>query len=371
MFSIATIFFIDIMNKLICLITLSCLAIIGCKDSATTTPTTDNSTTLVATVIASASAPDVNSATIESAWDGAAPITVSVSPIGTPFTGDVTPFSVSIKAVRTDQDIYFLAEYDDASQDMLRQPLKFNGGNFSDEKNWSFEDKTYDDGFSFIFERDPGTSGAKTFGANGCTMLCHETKTAKWDAGMFPESEGRYDLWYWNAGKSNGCGFADDKACLGNPNFGIVVDEPNKDIYGFNVIDFSPGFLPFYIAGGTNGGLDKRYFITESSAVAFGAPTSKDPSTGDIWKAGALVPGYTIKPYSALDPSSYYDVKSKGYYSGGKWHVKFKRKLNTNQDELDVTFAPGNSYGFSFAVHNHNAPGNHYGVADKMFTLKL
>ena len=346
--------------------------LVGCSTKENpSTPPPDTGTTLTTHVVTSSLAPDVNNPAIESVWSSAEEMRVTVSPMGKNFSGDPSPFSVSLKAIRTDQDIYFLAEYDDATQDMLRQPVKFNGGNFSDENNWSWEKETYDDGFSFLFEIAPGVSGAKTFGANGCTMLCHETKTVQFDPGMFSESAGRYDLWYWNAGRSNGCGLADDKACLGSPGFGIIVDEPNKDNYLFNVISYSPGYLPFYIAGMMNSGLDKNYFIAESDYQLFSSTLSNNPASGSPWKAGDRVPGYYLKTISPNNPSGYYDVKSMGYYSGGKWHIKFKRKLNTNDSELDVTFAPGNEYGFSFAAHNHNKPGNHYGMAEKKFTLKL
>lgn len=340
------------------------LFIIACsKDNSTTPP--DTSPTLTAQVVASASAPDVNSSVIESVWASSTAMAVSVSPMGKSFTGDPSSFQVSLKAIRTDQDVYFLAEYDDATQDMLRQPVKFKGGNFFDMKNWSFEKNTYDDGFSLLFERDPGTSGAKTFNADGCAMLCHETRTIDWDPGMFSESAGRYDVWYWNAGKSNGCGLANDGEAIGSPNFQMVKDAPSDEIYLYNVIDS----FPYLIAGGNNLGLDAKYFIAEATAQTFDATATQNPSTNSAWKAGDRVPGYYIKAENGL--SSYYDVKARGYYSGGKWHVKFKRTLNRTGDELDVTFIPGNEYGFSFAVHNHNSPGNHYGVADKKFTLKL
>ena len=59
----------------------------------------------------------------------------------------------------------------------------------------------------------------------------------------------------------------------------------------------------------------------------------------------------------------------------GKWTVKFKRALTTVSSATnimkDVAFAPGSDILFSFAIHDHCAPGNHFGVNNKSFKLRL
>jgi hypothetical protein len=201
-------------------------------------------------------------------------------------------------------------------------------------------------------------------------MLCHTTTTSQWTKGMFSESDGNYDLWYWHAGKGNGSGYADDKMSIGLPNFDIESDDGNAEIYHNNVIDDNPGFEPYLVAGGTNRGLDKRYFIAEETKQTFANGVSTNPATNKAWAAGDIVPAFSLsKP---LDPSNdYFDVHAKGYYANGKWTVKFQRKLNTGTSPLDTQFASGNEYLFSFAIHNNNAPGDHYGVANKSFKLKI
>jgi len=345
----------------------------GCgNDTSTDNSNTGAGNTLTAFSLGSNSgALDVNSSTIEAVWANATALTVSVSPIGESFVGDPGSFNVSLKAVTTTQDIYFLSEYEDATDNTLRQPLKYNGGTVTDPTKWSHEVDSYDDGFSLVFQHTPGTSGAKTFSSDGCQMLCHTAKTAQWDPGMFSESAGRYDMWYWNAGKSNGCGVADDKICIGSPNFEMQKDDINEENYLYNVIDFAPGFTPYLVAGASNLGLDKKYFIAQSDSKDFLASTSKNPATGSAWKSGDLVPSYYLSSTNPHNSGDYFDVAAKGYRSGSKWIVKFQRKLNTGSAELDIPFTLGNEYFFSFAVHNNNKPSNHYGAATKMFKLKL
>ncbi|MDP4221118.1 MAG: ethylbenzene dehydrogenase-related protein [Bacteroidota bacterium] len=312
-------------------------------------------------------APNYDSPTTEAIWDSATPLVLTAAPIGDGFTGN--SFPVTIRSVVSSQNIYFLVQYDDANENYLQQPLHFQGGDPHDGANWTIDKTTYEDGVSLIFESVAGTSGAKTFPTDGCAMLCHTTPSSNWDKGMFSESIGRYDLWHWHAGKGNASGYADDKVSVGNPNFAIQKDDDNAEIYHYNVIDDSPGYEPYLVAGGANKSLDKRYFIAEESAQTFAKGVSTNPSTGAPWATGDIVPSFSIAVPTA--PSNdYFDVRAKGYYSGGKWTVKFQRKLGTTSVN-DVQFASGNQYLFSFAIHNNTAPEDHFGVANKSFKLMI
>ncbi len=350
------------------------VAMISCstKSNPTTTPTTtDTSTILTALALPNGTAaPDYNSSTIESVWSSAAPLAVTASAIGDNFSG--SSFPVTIKSIVSSQNIYFLVQYNDATENNFQQPLHFNGGDPKTSTNWTIDNTTYDDGVSLIFE-DPanqGKSGTKTFPADGCTMLCHTTTTSQWDKGMFSETNGRYDLWYWHTGKGNGSGYADDKIALGDPDFKIRKDDDNAEIYHNNVIDDNPGFQPYLVAGGTNRNLDKRYFIAEETKQTFADGVPINPATNKAWAANDIVSAYSIS--LPQDPTNdYFDVHAKGYYSSGAWVVKFQRKLYTGASNLDTQFSSGNEYLFSFAIHNNNAPGNHYGAANKSFKLKM
>ncbi len=358
-----------------CLCFLLSVLLISCskKDSPTQTTGTDTNPTLNSFKLASdADAPGVDPENVEPIWNSATALVATVSPIGNNFTGSTTPFQVTVKSVVSSTNIYFLVQYSDPSPNYFTQPLHFKGGDPKTATNWTVDASTYEDGVSLIFE-DPmhiGKSGTKTFAADGCTMLCHATTTALWDKGMFSETDGRYDLWYWHAGKGNGSGYADDRLSLGDPAYQTIQDDGNAENYENNLVNYNPGNLPFYVAAGTNRNLDKQYFIAKETAASFASGVSINPATNNAWAAGDLVSAYTVS--SPSDPSNdYFDVKAKGFYSNGMWTVKFQRKLSTASNNNDVTFAHGSSYQFSFAVHNNNSPGNHYGVANKVFSLMI
>jgi hypothetical protein len=110
-----------------------------------------------------------------------------------------------------------------------------------------------------------------------------------------------------------------------------------------------------------------RYLATETAQNFDG--TKNNPSTGAKWAVGDRVPGFTIG--NPTPGNDYFDVQARGYYSGGKWTVKFARVLTPQANHLDITLKSGSTYRFSFAVHDATPPDNHYGVANQAFTLQI
>lgn len=341
------------------------------KSTSTTDPpvvVNGDSTALTATTITTNDEPDVNSATVESVWSGATAMTINVSKIGQNFQGADRHFPVTIKSLVSDQKIFFLVQYADPTESYLRTPLAFTGGDASNRKNWA-RIPTYDDGVSFVFEQDAGTSdlGNLSFHANGCTMLCHSDNSLG-KAGMFPEDSGRYDLWYWHSGKSNADGYAEDNICEGKPILAMIKDDANTDDFLNNTLVLDSGYLPFKVAGGNNRQLDLSRYLAAETAQNFDA-SKPNPTTGAAWSVGDRVPAYMIG--NPTPGNDYYDVAARGYYNNGIWTVKFERDLTPQSAHLDVAFKSGSTYHFSFAVHDATPPDNHYGVANQEFRLKL
>lgn len=344
------------------------LASCSSKDSPTTTTTTDPTSLQAFKVTNPGDLPSVNTSTIEPIWQSATSLTLTASKMGANFSGSDRTFTVDVKSIVSDNDIYFLVQYDDPTEDYLRTPLAFLGGDPKDPTRWT-KLKAYDDGVSLIFEMTPGKSGAMTFGDNGCAMLCHTSATGSASAGMYSEDTGKYDLWYWHSGKSNGSGVADDDAVLGDPNFGILSDDNNAENYQNNILDGpTSGYTPYKVAGGNNRNLSKSDFVANETAVIFASNNTINPTTGAAWKSGDRIPGFTIANPTPTS-SDYFDVQSKGYWANGKWVVKFHRKLITNTSGSDVALVSGRQYLFSLAIHDNNSPDNHYGASQKAFKL--
>ncbi len=349
---------------IICVLLASCSS----KENPTNTTIPDVTNLKAFKVTNPGDLPSVNTATVESIWQNATSLTFTASKIGANFSGSDRTFTVDVKSIVSDNDIYFLVQYDDPTEDYLRTPLAFLGGDPTDPTRWT-KLNAYDDGVSMIFEMTPGTSGAMTFAANGCAMLCHTSATAVANAGMYSEDTGKYDLWYWHSGKSNGSGVADDDAVLGVPNFGILTDDNNAENYQNNILDGpTSGYTPYKIAGGNNRNLSKSDFIASETAVIFANNSTINPATGAAWKSGDRVPGYTIANPTPTS-SDFFDVQSKGYWANGKWTVKFHRKLITNNSGSDLVLVSAHQYLFSLAIHDNNSPNNHYGASQKAFKL--
>ncbi|HYM19612.1 MAG TPA: ethylbenzene dehydrogenase-related protein [Candidatus Kapabacteria bacterium] len=345
---------------------MSVAGIISCSKTTTGPGTPASGATLNVLLISAGDAPDVNSSNIEAVWQNATALTVNASKIGTDTAGVARSFPISIKSLVSGTDIYFMVQYADPTEDYLKMPLKFNGGDAADPARWQ-KQSVYDDGVSFAFEQVPGKSGNLTFTSNGCAMLCH-TPTTPNGPGMYSDDSGQYDVWYWHSGKSNGCGYADDDISEGNPVYQLLSDDASVENYQNNADDFTGGSIPAKIAGGNNQQLDKRYFVEFETGQAF-TGKEKNPATGSPWAAGDRVPGYTIA--NPTPSNDYFDVQARGYWSNGMWTVKFHRKLNTGVDHLDTQFAHGKSYLFSVAVHDATPPDVHYGDANSSFTLAI
>jgi hypothetical protein len=344
----------------------------GASPTAALPKTQQLDTTLLTSVqIASSDEPSTSSAMVEPIWNTASTLTAYATSTGGA-TCDGSTIPVVIRSVYSQNNIFFLVQYADATNDVLESPLKFLGGDFSSGADWALDNTTHDDGFSMMFEIQPATSGTQTFISNGCAVACHTAQGESWNPGMFAENDGRFDLWYWRASNSNASELAEDLVSVGSPNFSMHLDDPNAPIVQSNINSSTP-YLPLFTVGGDNSGIDKGRYISAKTMDAYG--NIFNVVTGKPWAAGDEVPSTTIAQIDPQKENDSWDVKSQGFWSNGKWTVKFKRSLQTASSSgtapNDIAFAPGIRYPFSFAVHNHNAPGDHYGVSSHAFTLLL
>ncbi|MDM8546747.1 ethylbenzene dehydrogenase-related protein [Candidatus Venteria ishoeyi] len=134
------------------------------------------------------------------------------------------------------------------------------------------------------------------------------------------------DMWHWKAFRSNATGNANDKMT-------IISRQKLLRTYKGMAADGEPLYIQRPMDAGNKPYKTKRYRK----------------------KQQALMPKYIINEQAK---GSMMDVKAKGIWKNGKWHLELSRKLNTGHDD-DVVFVPGKAVKGGIAVFNHSESDDH------------
>ncbi len=146
--------------------------------------------------------------------------------------------------------------------------------------------------------------------------------TTQWFAG----NEFKADMWHWKSSRTNPAGLAHDKMT-------IITSEPVKRAYKTIAQNGKTVYLYRPSDAGT-----KIYTSTRYSK-------KQDP----------VMPKYTVLP----NPSgSIADVKAKGVWKDGMWHLEIKRLLNTGNDD-DLVFEKGQSVKAGIGIFNASETTDH------------
>ncbi|MCH7762387.1 MAG: hypothetical protein IIB95_01430 [Candidatus Marinimicrobia bacterium] len=241
---------------------------------------------------------------------------------------------LTLKAVRYSSNLYILAEWMDptTTENVDKNLLTYVDGAWSKSGN---EDRMF-----FMF--DMGENGSE--GAN-CATMCH--------GGMMYTETGQVDIWHWKAARTNPLSLADDKYfdnIIGDDG-GRHGDAKTISAYKNNYTKDGAGVItPLYSGPITDG----HYIIIPEG----GTTADLTPYTdADI---NLTIPGYYLNANATNSGESRHDVSAIGKYSGGKWTVEFKRKLDTGNAH-DVEFGQKN-ISVTVAVTD-NSGGNHSGSA--------
>ncbi|MDQ1266908.1 MAG: Choice-of-anchor protein [Bacteroidota bacterium] len=290
---------------------------------------------------------------IDAVWDEAGELSLSMKQVQS-VAGDNRTFNGTIKSIYDNQYIYFLVTIEDPTEDNMPNKIVFKGGDPSKDVNWTINTNGQD-GISFAFQMSSDVAGTgTTFQENGCYSGCHTTNNVTdYESGMFPDTKGAIDFWYWKAGTTNPQGFADDYFA------DAVMDKRQGDKVGgpFEYENWRSvvPYLPISISGGDNNGYDKSKYIWDLTSVGFDKSVN-NPATGLPWAAGDIIPGWKLKiPENDFGEGYRGDVAAKGIWKNGKWTVEFRRLLNTkstNGDDAVIT--PGNDLLFSIAYFENN-----------------
>jgi hypothetical protein len=245
--------------------------------------------------------------------------------------------SVATRALYTDDSIYFLFKWKDATHSVTKGAWSYDG------QNWSHQ-KGDEDRISLLFE----INRIDKFSTKGCAIVCHVPKGApnakEGKFGTSSETE-KGDLWHWKAARSDPAGFADDTwlTKIGEKEGGRKNDKgKGGDARNETADKAKPKYM---IAPGKQ--LGKEGILIANETVEITDYT--------VFKAGDTLT-YRMP---VVPDGSRADIKAVSRYADGEWTVMLFRKLDTGNDD-DVAFNPRRSYDFAMALFDDSSDEDSY-----------
>jgi PAS domain S-box-containing protein len=315
----------------------------------------------ILTVERTGAAPVVDGVAKERTWESAKFLRVPV------VDGKVGDVDVQIKGLYDDEYIYIYATWPDPTKsDTL--VWRYNG------TNWIPPNKTSEDMFSFFWNIDDSVEG---FNVAGCAVTCHG------DRMRTNTPEERVDYWKWQAAKTNPAGYARD-GYLDNAlvlNETVITEYTHYEVLKkwhahkldstFNLEKTRPNAL--FDSQGRE--VQPRYYEPNGMGEDVLSLTQEEVEKGEavrVWEG--VYPNNTLAPaYISQRPAgSAGDIKARGTYSNGAWHLELKRRLITDSRD-DVQFDTSRTYRFSIAVNDdsHGAANEEYGQGHSISMLAL
>ncbi len=293
------------------------------------------------------------------------------------YTGNIIP-SVTLRSAYDDNNIYFLAEWDDPTESLSRGLWYFDP-----VRKWQQEKGTYDfdaatngnvtkrnpfyeDKIAFLWNINNSVSG---WNSATCYKSCHTGLPALDGSSRhytnYPTE--KIDMWHWKSvrgGVNASFQIHDQLQDNTYPN-GRKGDPGGTDVYVDNKITINGITVPKYvILNRTNNYWILNSEITAGSAklvtgvdangvLTFSDNSTLDPNIGtDYKRAGAstapkAIAGVTINDVGYGGNQA--DISCKAVWANAKWTMEFKRKLTTG-DASDVDFASLADQYFGFAI---------------------
>ncbi len=208
-------------------------------------------------------------------WSEAKPLTVVVREA----LGGTSPRQVILRALYTDDSLYVLAKWPDATRSDMRDPYVW------DAKKKEYQRPTKpDDQFALEFPIE---------GDFQVNMLTTDSAFVA-------------DVWHWKAGRGNPTGWVDDKR---------------------HIIGQSPS------AGG------REYSLGGRATVHIARPTDEGEPPYTTKPKPSKYIGDTVDSYQPSEPGgSRADVRGKGIHDGTGWTLEMARKLNTGHADDAVVY---------------------------------
>ena len=245
---------------------------------------------------------------------------------------------VTLQAAYDDEFIVFRAEWEDATETLLKEAWTWDGN------AWAQSEEDED---RLMITWPIGNNAA--FASKGCGAACHvsEDGTSAW---MGSDSEDvTYDNWHWKSARTNAVGYADDQW------WGVKGDD--EETGRKNDAKDSGG----YTDNVTEDGSGPAFMSSEGTSAIFIFKGKEIPIDTASLKAGDRIPAFVIEPAVG----SRGDVEAIGTYQDGKWILVIRRALNTGNDD-DVEFIPNKPLPFGMSVLDNGGDANHKVTADKL-----
>lgn len=231
----------------------------------------------------------------ETLWEQAPPLRVTVREA----LGGGAPVEVELRALHTDDSLYVLARWPDATASAQRDPYVWNAAT-----NTYDRPTLADDQFALQFPLE---------GAFELNMLATGVAFTT-------------DVWHWKAGRSNLDGWVDDKRH-------IIAQEP---------VD---GALPYQLGGRAAVYIARPMDAGVQSYAALPVP---ETYTTD------LVPSYIAQQ----PDGSQADVRGKGLHDGAGWTLEMGRRFDTGNAD-DAVIDPATTLECAIAILNDELFWNH------------
>ena len=196
---------------------------------------------------------------------------------------------ISIKSVYTDEEIFFLVEFSDATENRAHKTLLWN----KDLEVYR-SGPAREDSFVFKWSMEPQPV----------------------DLTISADVAYRADIWYWKAGRTDHAGYADDK-------MHVYSDQRLEDAKKL----YSKQGRIFYLERPSDEGKSSYKTIVYDDFL------------------GDEVPRYRPR----TPQGSRADVRAKGVWHDGAWRIEFRRRLTT-QNADDVPFETALSYRFGVSL---------------------
>lgn len=290
-------------------------------------------------------APTLDGVADDEAWANAQEVTIPVAGGFNNFATDAT-----LKAVYTDDTVYFLLSYADETESFLRSPWqKQDDGTWAQVKDPNDKggdnNVAYEDKFALIWSINNSIKGFET---TGCFVACHagENSDVKPYGNKYTNAEGELgDIWHWKSVRNEGQ--VDDqyldwtRYSPDTPEAGRHSDEKEAGGYVDNVTEDKTG--PAFTSDAVDTTTGAPGYIVDSEK------TPLDQAALDELPAGSYIPGIVKSAFTG-DRG---DISAGWQWQDGVWTIEFSRALTTGS-ETDVQFEDLNgTYYFGLAVFDN------------------